>query len=163
MPGIHAVPYTVGDVVAGVVSLANDQVYGVTDAWWRLNANGFTYLNGTKGPTWITPQVGMTDYEISVTLGGTSDPLDVSAGLGVWISPSTNPRWGYLDSVAPMTGSLTVEIRRVSDGTVVDTATILLDTQGTVGGGDDGSDTGGGGGLPGYDPSDPRIPRQPSN
>jgi hypothetical protein len=128
-------PIYAGDVAGGVVDLADDEIDGVRNAHWKLGADGFTYRNGTKGFTWLNPQTGMDQYEILVDLGVGADPLTLNAGLGAWLSPVLNPEWGYGGAGDAATGSIDVQIRQVSDGSVVDTATITLTTEGTISGG----------------------------
>lgn len=113
-----------GDVVA----VPDDSIYGLRVAKWKLGADGFIYRNGVRGSAWITPQVNMGAYEIRVDLGVGSDVLDINAGLGAWLSPVISPQWGY-SNYDPKSGELDVQVRPVG-GAVVDTATILLGTDG---------------------------------
>lgn len=118
-----------GGGTAGAVSVPDDSIVGLRRAAWKLGADGFIYRNGVAGSAWITPQSGMADYEISASLAAGADPLDVDAGQGVWLSPVISPEWGYANAAAK-TGELDVEIRRVSDGFIVDSAAISLEITG---------------------------------
>lgn len=147
MSGIALAPYYAGDGAAGVVDLGDDSINGTATAKWKLGADGYTYRNGYRGFTWLNPQNGMSDFEIRVDLEGGGDPLDINAGSGVWLAPALNPQWGYTGSGPARAGTLDVQIRQVSDGTVVDTASIALSIEGTTGGG----------GVPTFPPRGDRV------
>lgn len=131
MTGILCGPHVGAGAGGGgeVVDAPDDSIYNLRRAVWKLGADGFIYRNGTASVAWITPQVNMAAYEIRVDLAAGSDPLDVNAGLGVWLSAVTGPSWGYFNTYAKV-GNLAVQIRRASDGVVVDTATIDVEIAG---------------------------------
>lgn len=142
-----------GGVTPGTVTLANNDIIDMP-ARWYIQPDGYTYIHNlletSRGPTWITPRVGMELFEVMVSLAGGSDPLEfiLGDGLDVWIPLSVGGGWGYSPIGPTVEGTLNVQIRRISDGVVVDTADIYLYSEGTLSGGGGG---GGGGGFGGED------------
>lgn len=130
-------------VAAGTVALADDERTTSHNSVWTLGADGYTYFGYApgfvvQGPQWINPRTGMEQFEVMVSLAG--DPLHVDSGTDAWLSCSSAPSWGYNMVGDAASGELSVSIRRLSDGVEVDTATILLDTTGTLVGGGGGGD-----------------------
>lgn len=123
-----------------VISGVNDTgVYGIgtydASATFGFNANGATVeLTSTGGFTpvsynWITPTSAATDYQVRVTV--TSGSLTSSSGTGTWITlGGTAKQWSLSVSTSFYevyeATELSVEIRKTSTGTVVDTAIVTL-------------------------------------
>lgn len=126
-------------VEPGTVALP-DGVYveGINRAVWFLGADGFTYWQlldeAHKHSAWLNPQVGMEQYEVMASLNPGSDPLEVGRDPDVWISAVESPRWGYGGPGGPRGGTITVQVRRVSDLVVVDTAEVEMSVSGSLGG-----------------------------
>lgn len=77
---------------------------------------------------WISPKIGMASYECRATL--LTGSL-TSGTMGAWLSLSATRSWTL--NAAPGAGALsatfTLEIRRVSDALVMDTATISISAE----------------------------------
>jgi hypothetical protein len=120
---------------AVVISITNQSITGSgtssAGAWYFLLANGqvngstdFNGINPFFIENWVTPTGQAANYEAFVTLvsgslnGGTT---------GSWVALSSNRSW-YISTTNPgvTTAELTVQIRRVGTGTILDTATITL-------------------------------------
>lgn len=118
-----------GDVSSGTVSIADltasdEQVSGSASATYTLSSDGTLAATGYSDINWITPRVGMGLYEVRATVqsgsltGGTT---------GTWLALDTSRSWSRIrTSTGSSSCSLLIEIRRASDGTVVDSATIIL-------------------------------------
>ncbi len=98
-------------------------------ATYRLTSAGnIEYTTGSNTINdqgdWITPQTNMASYECRMdVLSGTFS----SGTTGAWMSLSTTRTWTKLQSVNGSSAvSGTLQIRRTSDGTVMDSATITL-------------------------------------
>ncbi len=90
-----------------------------------IDATAGTNTSVDRGD-WISPQINMSAYEARATV--TSGTLS-SGTEGTWLSLGTTRTWNVVHSGIG-TGStsceFTLEIRRTSDGVVLDTATITL-------------------------------------
>jgi hypothetical protein len=75
---------------------------------------------------WITPKINMANYEVRATLNSGDTPS--GSALNSWLSLGTTRNWALIESGAGSSSScsLNVEIRRASDGTVLDSATISM-------------------------------------
>lgn len=134
-----------GGTSAAQVEITNQSIIDDGDAGGGTGlARYWLYSDGTAGyeTNWGTPQSGLfsgewrlsgasSDYEArATTVSGTG-----TGTTGSWLLLSTSRSWtkikattGYAEWV------LTMEIRRVSDSTVLDTATITLGASGLTGG-----------------------------
>lgn len=111
----------------GTVNLLDDSVIGVTYAQWILSSDGFTYVRNdagaaTQAAAWISPQIGMDQYEARATLLSGNVPPGT---LNTWLAPGVTT-WGWAGMVHERSCDLLIEIRRASDHVVVDSATISL-------------------------------------
>jgi hypothetical protein len=70
-----------------------------------------------------------TDYECRATI--TSGGLTGGDSTGAWLSLGTTRMWYVHATNTVVTCTLTIEIRRASDGVVLDTATVTLDAEST--------------------------------
>lgn len=125
---------SVGGSSPGTVDLIAAGVTGQTYAQWIISFNGFTYKRTTSGAAyqstaWINPQSGMDQYDVRATLASGDTP---DGTLGTWLNLGSTRTWGWTNQAAPVTCNLTVEIRRVSDSVVVDTATVKITIGGTL-------------------------------
>lgn len=114
---------TVTTVQAGAATTANYQLESDGDIG-RSNPTG-TAMN--DGGDWITPKAAAgAAYECRATLiSGTL----TSGTTGSWLALSTTRTWGVNSGSPPgkKVCTFTLEIRRASDGVVLDTATITVD------------------------------------
>jgi hypothetical protein len=83
-----------GDVAAGVVDLADDEIDGTATHTGSSAPTASPIATEpraspglTRKPAWISTR--------SSSISGRRDPLTLNAGLGVWLSPVLNPQWGY--------------------------------------------------------------------
>lgn len=114
-------------------------VSGAKYTEWTIDPNGFTYQYidlsnpGTpslvQGPAWISPVVGVGDYEIKATLLSGNVPPGT---FNSWLNLATARSWGWENQTLYKYCELKVEIRRVSGGAIVSTAFITLENNGTV-------------------------------
>lgn len=93
------------------------------------SAGDIRYTVGSDSVTdngdWIAPKTNMANYECRATL--TSGTLS-SGTTGAWLSLGTTRSWTRSRTISPglTTTTFTLEIRRATDGVVMDTATITL-------------------------------------
>lgn len=119
----------------GTVAISNDSAIGQLYVSYRYAADGdidkdLGYGSSDAGD-WLSPKTGMGDYEIRGTLiaGTTPDgnPLNLWLNAGVagvgWEMTTV-----YLSGIEKNC-TLQVDIRRASDGVIVDTASIYLAVQ----------------------------------
>ena len=116
-----------------VISISNVTAQAVTTsptaavAQYRLENDGD--IGATSGTNtvgdigdWITPKTNMASYECRATM--LSGSLTTGT-TGAWINLATTRTWTVSRSgVGTNLASMTLEIRRASDGTVMDSATI---------------------------------------
>lgn len=107
---------------------------GPLTATYRLDTDGFVYASGgdefgtlTQREAWITPQNAMTSYEVRADQT-TSNGTTLGGTMGTWLSLGSVDRDWTMTKSATATGSesMTVQIRRASDGTVLDSASITI-------------------------------------
>ena len=118
-----------GEPGGGGVSLANltveaEQPEPVALAVYSLTSTGKRQATGIDEANWITPAMGMANYEVRATLLSGS----VSSGsTGSWLSLGTTRSWTR-DRASNGSAScgLLIEIRRTSDLSVVASASITL-------------------------------------
>jgi hypothetical protein len=121
-------------VVIGIVDdfVASFTVGVNATATYRLSSGGT--ISGTQGTntivtlgTWLPSGVG-ADYEVKATLTpGTDTP---TGSLGAFVSLGVTKTW-QLVSTGPgvLESELTIEIRRVSDSVVIQTAVITMQAE----------------------------------
>ena len=83
-------------------------------------------INPTNLEQWCTPTSAVALFEARVTV--TSGGLSGGSGTGTWLALSSTRNW-YVEEFTSGNSNLcifTVDIRRASTGTIVDTATIDL-------------------------------------
>jgi hypothetical protein len=93
------------------------------------SAGAVTYSTGWLGSgtleNWITPQVNMSDYSIRAHLTSGSTPT--GPALDTDLALSSTRTWGVTQSgVGTTTSTLTMTLKRISDGVTMDTATYDL-------------------------------------
>lgn len=130
LPGIRCAAIA-GDAAAALqVQLTDDTAFHeVNDpsdatASYSLNSGGTVSGTGISGYSWLL--IGSnSDYEARATLlSGTL----TSGTTGSWQALSTTRTWTRnRTTIGQNTASITLEIRRVSDSVVLDSATITLD------------------------------------
>lgn len=142
---------TLAGVASGAITMPTD-FYGkssatvdFTDAYvlstnsspataaYRVNTNGFDY-EGIQGvysvlTQWVTPSSAGGDYEVFATV--TSGTL-TSGTTGSWVATSGNPTWTRTAGT-PGGGAqiveLSMQVRKVGTGTVLDTWTVTLEAE----------------------------------
>lgn len=89
--------------------------------WARIQSTLTTPIGN-----WVTPTSRASAYEVRATLN--SGSVDgTSAATGTWLAMTADRRWTVTrTTIGTSTANLTLEIRRASDGTVMDSATISL-------------------------------------
>lgn len=121
----------------GVVTIT-DQTISDLDvsaayAYYFLTGGGLVQQStqaGGTGPTtleqWCTPTSAVALFEARVTV--TVGVLSGGSGTGTWLALSTTRNWYVEEFTSGNTNNctFTVDIRRASTGTIVDTATIDL-------------------------------------
>lgn len=117
-----------GSAPVVAISNASDTVFGfspnTTIASYSLTSAGAVVLeNSGFFENWITPQIGMSGYEVRATLNSGSI---TSGSLGTWDSLAFTRSWQISRSVSGVqSANLTIEIRPTG-GSVVDSATVTL-------------------------------------
>lgn len=112
----------------GSGDLSDTSVGGTTYAQWMISNDGFTYRRTTsgvsrKGSAWINPQTGLSNYEVRATLVNGDTP---DGTFDTWLSMASFYTWGWADELDPKSCEILIELRRASDGVVIDSATISL-------------------------------------
>lgn len=112
----------------GGVDLVDAAVSGTKYAQWTIANDGFTYERHNSGAAvksvaWINPQSGTDQYEVQATVSSGDIPPGT---IGAWLGLAESQTWGWVNQLAQRTCDLLIEIRRVSDSVVVDSATITL-------------------------------------
>ncbi len=78
----------------------------------------------TELAKWITPQIGMANYEVFATLNSGSL---TSGSTGAWLNLGTTRKWGIIRStVGASSANLTLQIRRVGTAITLATSTVQL-------------------------------------
>lgn len=124
---------TGGGGATGTVDIDDHDLAGEfnVDIDYESGGNVVSSDGGTL-ETWVTGSYTASGYEIRATkLGGHNPTGDT---LGAWHSLATTRGWRLGSGILGKSCSLRIEIRRASDGTVLDTATITMATEGTGGG-----------------------------
>lgn len=119
------------NLVGGTV---NDARVSPADASasYSVNSNGTeTSSPAAISNTWLLIGAA-SDYEVRATLN--SGTLS-SGTTGVWLDCATSRTWTVTrttDAAGITSANLTIEIRRKSDGVVLDSATVVLEAEVTV-------------------------------
>lgn len=91
-------------------------------ATYALNSSGTITCTGNPQPAWIDPQTNMSSYEARATLVSRSTP---SGTFGSWLSLGTTRSWSLSTSgVGFTTAKIQIEIRKIGETTVLDSAFI---------------------------------------
>jgi hypothetical protein len=121
-----------------IVNFANQTVIAVNSgapaaAAYRVDNDGSDYKIVNFGTAvalsnWVIPASAGGDYEVFATL--TSGSLS-SGTTGSWLATSGDPAWRTTASVAGTTAfaGLSLQVRAVGTGTVLDTWTVNLDAE----------------------------------
>jgi hypothetical protein len=112
----------------GTVVLYGDSIVAPTYAQWTIGFDGFTYKRRTSGAAarsqaWLSPQIGMSLYEVRATLASGDLPPGT---FGVWLPMTSSYTWGWANETSQQRCHITIEIRLASTGAIVGTATINL-------------------------------------
>jgi hypothetical protein len=101
-------------------------------AGYRINPSGLDYqsLNGGAYSSlnqWVTPTSASNNYEVFATVSSGS----LSSGTtGSWVATSTNPAWTRTrTSIGTDIVVLSMQVRAVGSGTVLDTWTVTLEAE----------------------------------
>lgn len=124
-PGAYSITGTAATLTTGTggggdpVTFSGDSVVGTRYAQWTLSFDGYIYKRHNSGAavqsgSWISPQIGMSDYEVRATLVSGDDP---GGSQGVWVD--VGQTWGFTDTDIDQSCTLLIEIRRKSDHVVV--------------------------------------------
>jgi hypothetical protein len=121
-----------------VISIDNrnvvDAVIDPTDAQagYQLSSAGDVEELTGLGPTvtdvgdWISPKLGMGNYEVRATLNSGTSPT--GSALNTWLVLSTSRFWQIQrTTIGTNLSQLLIEIRLASSGVVMDSATIDLE------------------------------------
>jgi hypothetical protein len=117
-----------GGGAPGTVAISDDSDAGLHDAAYRLEGDGdISHFGGADIGDWLSPKSGMDQYEVRATLDSGNTPT--GSALNAWLNLGSDRSWALS---APGTGTfksctLTIEIRRVSDHVIVDTASVYLE------------------------------------
>lgn len=108
----------VGDVISFAFGDYQFSSGSSATASYQLRSDGFQGRKGVSiGTPWITPQINMSAYECLATV----DSGTLTSGTtGSWLNLGTTRSWSKTqsgDGISSVT--VTVQIRRVSDGVVV--------------------------------------------
>lgn len=113
------------NILASVISPA------LPTAQYTVGSDGNVYKAINNAPAvdigdWITPQSGMSGYEVRATLNSGSLVAGSSA-VGTWINLGASASWWNTDTTGggPSVANMTVEIRPTG-GAVAASATIIL-------------------------------------
>jgi hypothetical protein len=105
-------------------------------AGYRLTNAGTVFLIPAGTPTgvgaWITPQIGMGDYEARATVsGGNGLGTLTGSATATWLNLGTTRTWTLSSGTSGLfcESVLTVEIRDVATSTVLTSATITLQVE----------------------------------
>lgn len=129
MPGALLALLAAGGYVVSISNVTVSDTGAGLDAGYSLQNDGTIDLINSGGPSsggnWVTPAATPAAlFEVRATLN--SGSLDAGT-TGSWLALSTSRTWS---TGAGNTANLTIEIRRASDSTVLDSATIDLDATG---------------------------------
>lgn len=110
---------------------ATYSVTGFGLAFYEVRSTGV--LSTSSGNSnWITPQVGMSKYEIRATTNSQVGAGTFSGTVNAWLALTSNRSWSANRPSSAGAGTdtwqLSIQIRRASDAVVVDTATITLNS-----------------------------------
>lgn len=93
-------------------------------AVYELNSSGTGSATGFGTWSWLLSGLN-SDYQVRATV--TSGPTPTGSPTASWLSLGTTRNWALTQSgVGSQTTYLTIEIRRVSDTVVIDTATAVI-------------------------------------
>lgn len=99
----------------------------VATATYSLTNAGSVTSTGEAGGFWLDPQVGMEDFECRATV--TSGSL-TSGTTGSWLALSTTRSWTVQQSVVgTKLATMTIEIRRIGETTVLGSATVSFSAE----------------------------------
>lgn len=117
-----------GSPAQGTSILYNDSVTGSTYAQWTIGYDGWTYKRRTsgasfRGQAWLSPQIGMNNYEVRATVASGDVPPGT---IGAWLDLGASHTWGWANQLTQKSCELTIEIRRKADAVVVSTVTISI-------------------------------------
>lgn len=130
-PGAYALTGTAAALSVGsggggggggsAVTFTGDNIEAVEYAFWTLWGDGYIYKQtdaglSTQSGTWITPQIGMSDYEVRATKISGNTP---TGSLNTWIGAEVGGTWGFHTTTTDRMCTLTIDIRRKSDLAVV--------------------------------------------
>lgn len=89
-----------------------------------LSAAGDVTVNGVDVGDWISPKVGMSNYECNMTVNSGSTPT--GSATATWLNLGTNRSWTISQSgVGTNSSNCTIQIRNAS-GVVLDSATVTF-------------------------------------
>ncbi len=113
------------------VSLGDLTIRGYRYASIAIVADGFVW-EGTGGPNvqsfaWITPQLGMDQYEVMASYVSQSQP-DVGSllDLGQWRPASSSPWLGFETRSARKTAVFQIHIRKIGEVEILASAQVTL-------------------------------------
>ena len=121
-----------GGGATGTVAISDQTIEDLNNVSINYRANG--NVEGNPGgvlETWVTGTTDFTAYEIRATKLSGANPIGT---LGSWLSLGSNRAWTLTATLLTKFCVLRIEIRRASDGSVLDTATVNLQAEGEGGG-----------------------------
>ena len=135
MAGVHAAVLGSGKGYSPVVNITDQTVIDAEDslgptgsvATYNLNSSGtVTDHDGTLLETWLTSGLN-SECEVRATLN--SGAVPASGTLNTWEVLSTTRSWTQTRAAGDLgftTSNLTIEIRYVATGVILDSATIVV-------------------------------------
>lgn len=117
-----------GSPAKGDSTIYNDAVTGVKYAQWTIGSDGWTYKRNTsgasfRGQAWLSPQIGMSNYEVRATVASGDIPPGI---IGAWLDLGASQTWGWVNQTTAESCELTIEIRRKSDLAIIKTASVSI-------------------------------------
>lgn len=102
-------------------------------ATYQLASSGVIYVSSPTSATtssagyWLSPQNGMSGFEVRATNKGYVSSCLNQTNIGSWINLGNSPIWSQPGYSVTMTCTLLIEIRSVSNpGTILSSATVML-------------------------------------
>lgn len=102
-------------------------------ATYQLSSSGVIYISSPTTATtssagyWLSPQTGMSGFEVRATNKGYVSSCLNQTNIGSWINLGSSPIWSQPGYYVTMTCTLLIEIRSVSNpGTILSSATVML-------------------------------------
>lgn len=120
-----------GPGVVGIAGGVSSGAFSGDSASLRMDSDGRVYSATGVMEAWITPQNGMTLYQVKARIvsgAGSSNYAAASAAFDSWLDFSTDRSWILFAGTLGRTSVIEIQLRRASDGAVLDTANYTLNS-----------------------------------